>query len=260
VEDTLGRPNLEIRGLIATLETELGKERIQCQAAKHLKMIQAKAVLKRRRARYSRPEPTTDRLFAATYRHQHRRPAQCPMCTSDEFCPKAAAATCAELECDEENLVPRERLEPDGVQDPEIFVGRVASGDTVLKSGEHRDRLAAEHKVIGFEMEGAGVWDQVPCLLLKAVCDYADSHKNKAWQTYAAATAAAVLRAILDRQYQAEPAASPSSGPGQADALQWASNVVGARIIANNTFGSGTVISQGDVHGQSSVAVGNGSY
>ena len=61
----------------------------------------------------------------------------------------------------------------------------------VMKSGEDRDTIARPAGVIGFEMEGAGVWDVFPCVVIKGACDYADSHKTKAWQRYAAATAAA---------------------------------------------------------------------
>ncbi|KAH7302954.1 hypothetical protein B0I35DRAFT_365815 [Stachybotrys elegans] len=68
-----------------------------------------------------------------------------------------------------------------------------------MKSGEDRDRIAAEHDLIAFEMEGAGAWDEVPCIVVKGICDYADSHKNKAWQDFAAATAASVAKAILAR-------------------------------------------------------------
>lgn len=69
--------------------------------------------------------------------------------------------------------------------------------DTAMKPGEHRDQIAKQRNVIAFEMEGAGVWDEVPCIVVKGVCDYADSHKNKTWQPFAAATAAAVLKAML---------------------------------------------------------------
>jgi nucleoside phosphorylase len=51
--------------------------------------------------------------------------------------------------------------------------------------------------VIAFEMESAGVWDQHPTMVIKAACDYADSHKNKDWQAYAAVTAAACLKAFV---------------------------------------------------------------
>ena len=35
------------------------------------------------------------------------------------------------------------------------------------------------------------------CLVIRGICDYADSHKNKTWQPYAAATAAACAKEIL---------------------------------------------------------------
>ena len=67
-----------------------------------------------------------------------------------------------------------------------------------MKSGQHRDRIAAEEGVIGFEMESAGRWDYIPTIMIKSVCDYADSHKNKKWQEYAATTAAACTKALLE--------------------------------------------------------------
>ncbi|KAH0423627.1 hypothetical protein CcaCcLH18_12043 [Colletotrichum camelliae] len=71
----------------------------------------------------------------------------------------------------------------------------------IMKSGEHRDIIAKDEDVIAFEMEGAGVWDMFPCLVIKAVCDYADSHKQKKWQNYAAGTAAACTKALIQEWY-----------------------------------------------------------
>jgi hypothetical protein len=48
-----------------------------------------------------------------------------------------------------------------------------------MKSGEDRDEIATRDNVIAFEMEGAGVWEHCPSLVIKGVCDYADSHKSK---------------------------------------------------------------------------------
>lgn len=67
----------------------------------------------------------------------------------------------------------------------------------MIKSGYHRDDIATREKVIAFEMEGAGIWDNFPTIIIKGVCDYADIHKNKKWQRYAAATAAACMKSIL---------------------------------------------------------------
>ena len=46
-------------------------------------------------------------------------------------------------------------------------------------------------------MEAAGLMDSFPCLVIRGICDYADSHKNKKWQPYAAATAAAYMKELL---------------------------------------------------------------
>jgi nucleoside phosphorylase len=74
----------------------------------------------------------------------------------------------------------------------------------VIKSAVHRDKIASQEKVIAFEMEGAGVWDEVPCVVVKGVCDYADSHNYNGWQNFAAATAASAAKAILERYVQTD--------------------------------------------------------
>ncbi|KAM0547527.1 hypothetical protein ACHAPJ_010400 [Fusarium lateritium] len=116
--------------------------------------------------------------------------------------------------CDDKYLVRRERLEEkrkleeEGqvgrAQQPLIFMGRVGSGDTVLKSSRDRDMLGERHFVSAFEMECAGVWEDQACIAVKGVCDYADSHKNKEWQDFAAATSAAVVKALLERYIKSD--------------------------------------------------------
>ena len=39
--------------------------------------------------------------------------------------------------------------------------------------------------------------DSFPCLIIRGICDYADSHKKKIWQPYAAAVAAAYAKELL---------------------------------------------------------------
>jgi nucleoside phosphorylase len=123
-------------------------------------------------------------------------------------------SSCEEVLCEDGQLIPRARVEKaKGIgsnghtltieelheaQKPLIHFGLIASGDVVMKSGLHRDQIASCEKVIAFEMEGAGVWDNFPTVVIKSVCDYADSHKNKKWQRYAAATAAACMKAFLE--------------------------------------------------------------
>ena len=46
-------------------------------------------------------------------------------------------------------------------------------------------------------MEAAGLMDSFPCLVVRGTCDYADTHKNKDWQPYAAVVAAAYTKELL---------------------------------------------------------------
>jgi nucleoside phosphorylase len=74
----------------------------------------------------------------------------------------------------------------------------IASGNQVMRSAAERDRVSAElGGVLCFEMEVAGLMNSFPCLVVRGMCDYADSHKNKRWQGYAAAYAKEVLSVIL---------------------------------------------------------------
>jgi nucleoside phosphorylase len=120
------------------------------------------------------PPPQHDRLFDAEYDH--------PECED----------TC--VRCDKKYLVDRR---PRALYEPRVHYGLIASGNQVIKHGKTRDRLAKEHGIICFEMEAAGLMNQLPCLVIRGICDYSDSHKNKRWQGYAALTAAAYAKALL---------------------------------------------------------------
>jgi nucleoside phosphorylase len=86
---------------------------------------------------------------------------------------------------------------PRTTTDPQIHYGNIASGDKVMKDGQFRDLIARELGIMCFEMEAAGLMDSFPCLVIRGICDYADSHKNKRWQPYAAATAAAYAKELI---------------------------------------------------------------
>ncbi|KAH0371128.1 pfs domain-containing protein, partial [Aureobasidium melanogenum] len=58
--------------------------------------------------------------------------------------------------------------------------------------------LLALGGVLCFEMEAAGLMNNFPCLVIRGISDYSDSHKNDGWQRYAAATAAAFAKELLN--------------------------------------------------------------
>ncbi|KAL8418119.1 hypothetical protein RB594_001658 [Gaeumannomyces avenae] len=123
----------------------------------------------------SRPSHS-DRLFQASYLHH---PLEAPTC----------------VDCDLEKLQPRvARL----IDEPRIHYGVIASGNSLVKDGKARDEIAERLSALCFEMETAGMMDNLQCLPVRGICDYSDSHKNKEWQDYAAATAAAYARELLE--------------------------------------------------------------
>jgi nucleoside phosphorylase len=96
--------------------------------------------------------------------------------------------------CDKKRLVSRTSRDE---TKPQIHYGSIASGNQVMKHGITRDRIAHESNILCFEMEAAGLMDNFPCLVIRGISDYCDSHKNKMWQEYAAATAAAYSKELL---------------------------------------------------------------
>jgi nucleoside phosphorylase/tetratricopeptide (TPR) repeat protein len=100
-----------------------------------------------------------------------------------------------------------------------IHYGTIASGNQVMRYGIERDRVSQDFGgVLCFEMEAAGLMMIFPCLVIRGICDYADSHKNKRWQAYAALTAAACARELLlavPRADVAQISTAPAYAPPQ---------------------------------------------
>ena len=216
VEDTLGRANPEIRAFVEKASGNLVRGKLKEKTCTFSAQIYAKDEF----CNSTYPGPENDKLYPPDYRHKHQKRDSCIICGNsqrqdDEVCEFALQSSCAELGCDERLLVERNRIQKamglslDGspitaaseigeAQKASIHFGRIACSNQVMKSGQHRDRIAADEGVIAFEMEGAGTWDYIPTIVIKSVCDYADSHKNRKWQEYAAATAAACTKALLE--------------------------------------------------------------
>ncbi|KAL4909682.1 nucleoside phosphorylase domain-containing protein [Aspergillus multicolor] len=176
VKETLDRSNGPVLSLLAGLPTREMRSRLCGLLARHLAALQKDPL-------WVYPGVDNDRLFPASC--EHNSPVE-----------PGAATDCESVGC-MGPPIPRNRLSGSDPQ-PWIHLGPIASGDVVMKSASHRDRLAREENVIGFEMEGAGVCEVLSSLVIKGVCDYADSHKNKKWQDYAAASGAACAKALLE--------------------------------------------------------------
>jgi hypothetical protein len=80
-----------------------------------------------------------------------------------------------------------------------VWYGPIGSGEKLIKNAQKRNELRDKHNVIGLEMEAAGTMNRIPVGVIRGVCDYGDEHKNKKWQPYAAAMAAAYAKAVLSK-------------------------------------------------------------
>ncbi|KAK0369820.1 hypothetical protein CLIM01_12827 [Colletotrichum limetticola] len=78
-----------------------------------------------------------------------------------------------------------------------VWYGPIGSGDKLMKNAKERDVLRDKYSIIGLEMEAAGVMNRLNVGVIRGVCDYGDEQKNKEWQPYAAAMAAAYAKQVL---------------------------------------------------------------
>ena len=167
---SLNRPPDVLLSAVSNLQTKHLIE--ESEAPKHLERMFLAFPKLRNRGTF--PGREHDKLFEAEYEH----PSGIPTCDT----------------CDDSRLVKRS-LRDDDV--PRFHYGLVASGNQVMRNGIVRDRLRKEHNVLCFEMEAAGLMDAYPCLVIRGISDYSDSHKCDVWQPYAAMTAAACAKEIL---------------------------------------------------------------
>lgn len=167
---SLKKPPSVLLAAIQQLEAKYRMEESEIPA--HLaKMLERYPKMKR--GGYTYPGAGKDDLYDSTYDHE-------------------SGDTCSG--CDKSRLINRN---PRYDNTPEIFHGTIGSGNVVIKDGIIREQLRHDLNIICVEMEAAGLMDEFQCLVIRGICDYADSHKNKRWQPYAAATAAAYMKELL---------------------------------------------------------------
>jgi hypothetical protein len=146
----------------------------------------------RLKLKYKRPNLKSDKLYKSSIVHPTNTDASC-------------ALVCGE---NPSNLVPRVERSEDSLV---IHYGLIASGNSLMKDALIRDQLASENDILCFEMEAAGLMNHFPCLVIRGICDYSDSHKNKQWQGYSAMAAAAYAKALLCRISTRNGKGSPST-------------------------------------------------
>jgi nucleoside phosphorylase len=169
----LDRPPRPLRTAIALLEAEhqTRKNRIP----QYIGQMLEKYPYMRKKG-FTNPGQWADQLFRPDYRHMSGR-------------------TCTK--CDPAERINREP-ENRSDSDPVIHYGVIATGSVVVKHALTREEIRQKHRAICLEMEAAGLMNNFPCVVIRGISDYADSHKNDQWQPYAAASAAACAKELLE--------------------------------------------------------------
>ncbi|KAK1488981.1 pfs domain-containing protein [Colletotrichum tamarilloi] len=165
----LNQPPLALRTALNMLISDLEIEGSSLE--EHILKRLKNDILKKK---YGRPSSNSDKLFRSDIVYDTNR---------------SMADYCADDFVD--------RPERDPGSEPVVHYGLIASANQVMKDAQKRDALAKEKNVLCFEMEAAGLMNHFPCLVIRGICDYSDSHKNKQWQGYAAMAAASFAKSLV---------------------------------------------------------------
>ncbi|KAJ5982658.1 hypothetical protein N7451_012758 [Penicillium sp. IBT 35674x] len=174
----LDQPPIILRAAVNGLRAQYESEGHQLEKAVN-RALERKPRL---RKKYMRPDQESDRLYQSHVVHPPERRSTCAIDCGDDLT----------------SLVLRDPRSEDE-DNPAIHYGLIASSNQLMKHAVVRDKLAMENGVLCFEMEAAGLINHFPCLVIRGICDYSDSHKNEKWQGYAAMVAAAYTKDLLYR-------------------------------------------------------------
>ncbi|KAJ5272591.1 hypothetical protein N7478_007716 [Penicillium angulare] len=221
----LNQPPDLLRSAVAGLRARYESDGHQLEDAVN-KALERKPRL---RKKYGRPEARSDRLYISDILHKEGE-EQCSSCS------------------DNASHIVERRPRTEDEDNPMIHYGLIASANQLMKDALVRDEFAKQKNVLCFEMEAAGLMNHFPCLVIRGICDYADSHKNKDWQGYAAMNAAAYAKDILYRiapqQVEDEAKVATVVSQGQGDQhttnINFGSNNYGFQIGSNTGTINGT--------------------
>jgi hypothetical protein len=174
----LSQPPVLLRMAVNGLKAQYGSKGHRLKEAIN-SILEKKPRLRRR---YGRPDLSSDRLYQTGVAHPSNDEASCATVCGDNL----------------SSLISRPKR-TESEDNPTIHYGLITSANRLMKDASVRDRLAAKKDILCFEMEAAGLMDHFPCLVIRGICDYSNSHKNKKWQGYAAIAAAAYTKDLLCR-------------------------------------------------------------
>ena len=154
--ETLGRSNPEIRATQKKLGTTRYKRKMQESIIIYLQEIHEELPY----TKY--PGKQNDILYESSYLHNHRTSTTCECSENNGICEAAHESDCKDLGCASVLGITRSRLVNASMPQPMVHFGIIGSGNSLMKSGQHRDQVANMDRLIAFEVGGAGVWNIFP--------------------------------------------------------------------------------------------------
>lgn len=172
-----------------------------------------------------------------------RKQYQCPMIDTlfqSDFIHIDSRQTCDDLDCRRQGRVIERPPRDEDEDNPKIHYGLIASADLLMKDAIRRDQLSEDEGVLCFEMEAAGLMNSFPCIVIRGICDYSDSHKNDLWQGYASATAAAYAKELLSiiPAAELEEIETTAQSRAQRDSTHEVPTIISGPVFSGN-FSSG---------------------
>ncbi|KAJ5116734.1 hypothetical protein N7456_001082 [Penicillium angulare] len=130
--------------------------------------------------KYNRPAPVSDRLYRSNIVHRY----------PEELC---------DIRCGDDPSKLISRISRPEYNSQRIHHGVIASSTELMKDAILRDELIGRRDILCFETAASDLMPHFPCLVIRGICDYADSHANDEWHGYAAMVAAAYTKNLLYR-------------------------------------------------------------
>lgn len=178
----LNQPPLILRNAITSLDFHYDQRGNDIKD----KLLETLSRNERLQKTHGPPDPTTDRLFQSNNVH----PFNADSTSGQDYCDLICVNNGPNI-----TRPPRD----EGEDDPVVHPGLIASGNSIVHNAIVRDELAARKDVLCFETEAAGLMNIFPCLVIRGISHYADSHANDIWEGYAALTAAIYAKEVLSQ-------------------------------------------------------------
>ena len=165
--ETAFRPKWDLLLALDTIDSD--HDQTQIQVVKHVARLKT-------HSQFVRPSIESDRLFRPEYEHVGDSNSRC-------------------LSCDRSELI---RRTPRTTRNFVSHQGLIASGTRFVPNGRMRQEIQqADDRILCIETEAARLNIVLPCLVIRGIADYADTHSNDEWNFYAAGTAATLARECL---------------------------------------------------------------